>query len=211
MIQDPYKVLGLSPDASDEEVKRAYRQLAKKYHPDANPGDAEAARKMQEINAAYDQIKNPAAAQQNRTSGGYEDYDPFRQWRERTASSGGRFQSNAAQAAYRYLQYRRYQEALNALSSVPAGERGADWYYLSALANDALGNRITAMEHIRRAVSMSPEDALYRQTLAQMEQGGAAYREQTDDFGGFGGRDGSLCLPLCFCFGSRFCCTPFYC
>ena len=59
MIDDPYQVLGLERGASDEEVKKAYRRLAKKYHPDANPGDAEAARKMQEINAAYEQIKNP--------------------------------------------------------------------------------------------------------------------------------------------------------
>ena len=59
MVDDPYRVLGVSPDASDEEIKRAYRLLAKKYHPDLNPGDPEAARKMQEVNAAYDQIKNP--------------------------------------------------------------------------------------------------------------------------------------------------------
>ena len=52
-MDDPYKVLGVSPDASDEEVKRAYRALAKKYHPDRNPGDAAAAQKMREINAAY--------------------------------------------------------------------------------------------------------------------------------------------------------------
>ena len=64
MIEDPYKVLGLHPNASDEEVKRAYRQLAKKYHPDLNPGDQEAARKMQEVNAAYEQIKNPDKAYQ---------------------------------------------------------------------------------------------------------------------------------------------------
>ena len=58
-MNDPYAVLGLSPGASDEEVKKAYRTLAKKYHPDRNPGDEEAARKMQEINAAYEQIKDP--------------------------------------------------------------------------------------------------------------------------------------------------------
>ena len=51
-MSDPYQVLGVSPDATDEEIKQAYRRLAKKYHPDLNPGDEEAARKMQEINAA---------------------------------------------------------------------------------------------------------------------------------------------------------------
>lgn len=58
-MNDPYSVLGVSKDASEEEIKKAYRRLAKKYHPDLNPGDPEAARKMNEINAAYDQIKNP--------------------------------------------------------------------------------------------------------------------------------------------------------
>lgn len=61
-MTDPYLVLGVSKDASEEEIKQAYRKLAKKYHPDLNPGDTEAARKMNEINAAYDQIKNPGQA-----------------------------------------------------------------------------------------------------------------------------------------------------
>ena len=59
MIQDPYKVLGVSPGCSEEELKAAYRKLAKQYHPDLHPGDAAAAQKMNEINAAYEQIKNP--------------------------------------------------------------------------------------------------------------------------------------------------------
>lgn len=60
-MEDPYRILGVSPDASEEEIKRAYRKLAKQYHPDLNPGNAEAARKMQEINAAYEQLQNPKA------------------------------------------------------------------------------------------------------------------------------------------------------
>jgi curved DNA-binding protein CbpA len=73
MIDDPYKVLGLERGASEEEVKAAYRKLAKKYHPDLNPGNEEAARKMNEVNAAYDQIKNPPAqgAYGSTYNGGY--------------------------------------------------------------------------------------------------------------------------------------------
>ena len=69
MIADPYKVLGVERGASDEEITKAYRRLAKKYHPDLNPGDEEAARKMAEINAAYDMIKNGETDGQ--TAGGY--------------------------------------------------------------------------------------------------------------------------------------------
>ena len=61
MTEDPYKVLGVSPSASDEEIQKAYRKLVKKYHPDVNPGDENAERKMREINAAYDHTAIQAA------------------------------------------------------------------------------------------------------------------------------------------------------
>lgn len=54
---NPYDVLGVSPDAADEEIARAYKRLAKRYHPDLHPGDAGAAERMGRINRAYDDVK----------------------------------------------------------------------------------------------------------------------------------------------------------
>ena len=205
MIDDPYKILGVSRDATDEEIKRAYRQLAKKYHPDRNPGDAEAAKKMQQVNAAYEQIKNPEKAQSSTGYGGYSSYDPFGGYQQRPQQDGDSYQ----QAAYNYIRFGRYREALNALQNCT--KKDARWYYLSALANYNLGNQVTALEHIRRAVSMEPDNQEYLYTLERMEHGGATYRRTADNYRGFTMR-GSPCANLCICyFLQLFCCRGFCC
>lgn len=195
MHEDPYQVLGVSRDASDEEIKKAYRRLAKKYHPDLNPGDEEAARQMQRINAAYEQITNP-----EKSNPTYGNYDPFRgQSREQTDSE--RYE----QAAWQYIRFRRYQEALNTLNNIP--QRNARWYYLSALANHGLGNQVTALEHIKRAVSMEPTNMEYIRVLKAMESGGDVYRNQSSVY-----QNTCFGNPCCSCFlcwlMNACCCGP---
>ena len=191
-MEDPYKVLGVSRDATDDEIKQAYRRLAKQYHPDRNPGDEAAAKKMQQINAAYEQIKNPEKAQPN--PGGYQSqsYDPF---------GRGYGQEDAGdpylRSAYNYIRYGRYREALNALQNSTV--RQGKWYYLSALANDGLGNQVTALEHIRRAVSMEPNNLTYLQALDRIEHGSTVYRQQAGNYRGFTMR-GNPCASLCLCY-----------
>src|SRR5665647_3668640 len=76
MTSDPYEVLGVSPTASSEEITKAYRQMARKYHPDVNQNNPEAARKMSEVNVAYEQIKSGNIPQNgNRVYGNQNPYD----------------------------------------------------------------------------------------------------------------------------------------
>ncbi len=202
-MSDPYKVLGVSPDATDEEVKKAYRLLAKKYHPDLNPGDAAAAKKMQEINAAYEQIKNPEKAASGQGGYGGYGYDPFGGygWTYTDQSHGDQYQ----QAAYQYIRMGRYAEARNILSN--CAQKNAQWYYLSALCNNGLGNQVTALEHIRKAVSMEPDNMVYLRTLQNIQNGGAAYREQAGEYRGFRMR-GSPCASLLLCWVFQLFCCP---
>lgn len=247
-MSDPYQVLGVSPSATDDEVTKAYRKMAKRYHPDINPGP-EAEKKMQEVNAAYQQIqdlrKNGGsgsasqsyygqrgdsgyAYQQQRQqytqggSGSYADpfqgFDPFgfgfgfgdRGYQQETHQD---FIDIKLRAANNYIQNQSYEEALHVLSQV--GNRDAQWYYLSALANAGLGNSITAMNHAQEAVRQDPTNPVYQRLLAQFQQGNYAYHQARQDRGfTVVHGDPTLCsicaaMVLCNCCGGRygfFCC-----
>lgn len=185
MYQDPYKVLGVSPDASDEEIKKKYRELTKKYHPDLNPNDPEAAKRMNEINAAYDQIKSGNTASPYGQGGAqYQQYG----WGGSSWGSynyGNQYQNKERSeytAAKNYIRNGMYKEAVIALSSVPTPEREAKWYYLSAGANMYLGNKVIALEHAKRAVEMDPDNAEYRRLLEMIQSGREFYDTYTSSY-----------------------------
>ena len=185
MYQDPYKVLGVSPDASDEEIKKKYRELTKKYHPDLNPNDPEAAKRMNEINAAYDQIKSGNTASPYGQGGAqYQQYG----WGGSSWGSynyGNQYQNKERSeytAAKNYIRNGMYKEAVIALSSVPTPEREAKWYYLSAGANMYLGNKVIALEHAKHAVEMDPDNAEYRRLLEMIQSGREFYDTYTSSY-----------------------------
>ena len=197
-MTNPYQVLGVPTTATDDEVKKAYRQLAKRYHPDANPGDASAERRMKEINAAYEQImdKDNNAGAQGGYGGGA--YNPFTGAGYSGRSyTGGSAQNESPQmrAAQNYLQYGLYSEALNALSGIR--DRTARWYYYSAQAHAGLGNRAQALRDAQQAVYMDPNNLEYRLFLQQVQNPARTYtnygrRYTVPDIGA-----NKFCLGLC--------------
>jgi len=210
MISAPYKVIGVLPTASDEEIAKAYRKMAKKYHPDVNHGAPEAAKRMSEINAAYEQIKSEKAS---RKSGGgysgptaYGGGSPFGQ--NGPFGGFGSYGNSQQRSAYsefdtvrHYIRAGHYREALNVLDSIPT--RSAEWYYCSAVANAGIGNKITALEHARRAVQMEPNNLEYQRVLQQIVNGGSAYQQQSQGYGIPIISMNKICIGLCL---ANLCC-----
>ena len=190
-MSNPYEVLGVAPKASDEEIKKAYRALSRKYHPDANinnPNKAQAEEKFKQVQQAYDQIMKEKqqgyAYGESRAYGGY--------------SSTGRGDSVEMQAAANYLASRHYSEALHALHAVSDADRGARWHYYCAMANAGLGNNVTAREQINRAVSLEPSNMEYRQFKQYLEFGGTWYQSMGQNYERPYAGTGNWCLSMLF-------------
>ena len=147
---DPYSVLGVSRDASMDEIKKAYRKLSRKYHPDANinnPNKEQAEEMFKQVQQAYDQIvrEREQGTSQNSWYGGYQSGGYQTQDDQR---------SMEMRAAANYINAGHYREALNVLERMQ--EKNGEWYYYHAIASAGAGNTASAMEDARTAMEMEP-------------------------------------------------------
>ncbi len=89
-FKDYYKILGVSKNASQDEIKKAYRKLARKYHPDRNKNNKEAEEKFKEINEAYEVLGNPENRKKYDEVGMYwRQYDEYKKAREQARRQSG--------------------------------------------------------------------------------------------------------------------------
>ena len=200
-MKDPYEVLGVSPNASDDEVKKAYRELARKYHPDNyqnNPLAALAEEKMKEVNQAYDAITKSRSTgyQGGYSSSSYQSQSS--QYNQYNSSSGGQF----AQAR-QYINRGDIDGAEQILQGI--GTKNGEWYFLMGSIAYRRGWLDEARQNYQIACQMDPDNMEYRQALNMMQQGGYS-NYHTDMMGGqCDGLDcctSLLCLN-CLCGGCR--------
>lgn len=179
-MTNPYEVLGVSENASDEEIKKAYRELARKYHPDNysdNPLSDLAGEKMKEINEAYDQIVNSRRAGQK--------------------SGGSAYNANAASAfpeVRTLINQGRLEQAQEVLDGVPPQQRNAEWYFLNGTVLYRRGWFDQAFTSFTTAARMNPNNPEYQNAAqnAARQQG-----RQYNPYRSYGGNGSCSACDVC--------------
>ena len=216
-MRDPYQVLGVTRNATEEEIKKTYRALSRKYHPDANmnnPNKEKAEEMFKEIQVAYEQIMKEKTEGYSGQSYGYNGYGgqsngggqsyyygPFGGFYGNYGAGGanntGYEEDTHLRAAGNYIRNGYYQEARNVLDNMGLQERKGRWYYYSAIAHYGLHNQVAALEHARKATALEPNNAEYRSLLNRLESGGSWYQERQASYGYPVMGGGDFCMKLC--------------
>lgn len=195
---NPYEVLGVSEDADDETIKKAYRELIKKYHPDKyvnSPLADMASEKTKEINRAYDMING-----KNTDNTQNQGYNPF---------GGGYRGYSSSSAAYNNVRnlitLGRILQAEQLLNTLP---KTAEWYYLSGVIALRKGWQDRGIEYMKRAVEMEPNNLEYRQAYDNIINRNTSYTTRTTTHADF-----SPCCHMCplLCIPLPCGCVPCYC
>ncbi|MDE6280179.1 MAG: DnaJ domain-containing protein [Oscillospiraceae bacterium] len=178
-MRDPYEVLGVSPDASDDEIKKAYRELARKYHPDNyqnNPLADLAEEKMKEINQAYDAVTkarsggSSAYGSGSASQGGYGyGYSSGSAYQQQRQSGGSGVYAQARQAVSR-------GDLDGAEQLLQGASRNGEWYFLMGSIAYRRGWLDEARQNYQIAVQMDPGNMEYRQAFSMMQRGGYGYQ-----------------------------------
>ncbi|MBE6704783.1 MAG: molecular chaperone DnaJ [Ruminococcaceae bacterium] len=196
-MKSPYEILGVSPSASDDEIKAAYRRLAKKYHPDANPGSEYAAEKMREINAAYDKIQAMRSGKStgSSSSGAYGSYGSYGSARYGDKASYEAMKNNARN----YLNMGNIIAAITLLQNIPEGYRDAEWHFIMGHIYYRMNNVGRASREFSMAHSLDPSNEEYKNAFETINSRSSGYEDYT------GGGDftttniGCSCCDMCTC------------
>ncbi|MDE6880092.1 MAG: DnaJ domain-containing protein [Oscillospiraceae bacterium] len=209
-MTDPYEVLNIPNTATDEEVKKAYRNLARKYHPDNyhdNPLADLAQEKMKEVNAAYDAIQKERSGRSAASSGYAQQQSRYGGYQQRSGAAGGAVFQQIRMA----INCNDLQLAEQLLAQV--GERNGEWHYLKGTVCYRHGWIDEARRYYQTACQLDPGNPEFQQALHFVENGRGAYRPEGYEVFSTGCGSRNLCgrmactyllCNLCSCCGVRF-------
>lgn len=196
-MQNPYEVLGIKEGASEEEIKAAYREQVKKYHPDRhqdNPLYELAEEKLQEINEAYDYLMKNQSGGSGAYGNGNTSY-----------SSGGTY----TQSPPEFMEVRRTIDRGDLASAEQmlnrSKVRNGEWFFLNSMVHLKKGWYNEAVTDLQTAISMEPNNMEYRRAMNSIMAQTGNY--QTNAYGrGYNSQEQQLCQCLqCYCCADMLC------